>query len=55
MQKLDGTNVSSFREWAGTQHFMSCLHRTYEFPVHVFKENEDGTRIYLRTEASASA
>lgn len=47
---MEFVNTTSFREWAGNQHFMSCLHRSYDFPVEVFKENEDGSRELIRVE-----
>ena len=49
------TLVSNYREWAGNNHFMKQLDRFYDFPVSVYKENEDGTRVLVRTEDSASA
>lgn len=47
--------ASSFREIMGNAHFMRCLEREYVFPVNVYQENEDGSRVFLRTEAPASA
>jgi hypothetical protein len=44
-----------YHEFMGNAHFMKQLHRSYEFPVHVYLENEDGTRVHIRTEAPASA
>ncbi|MEU0912161.1 hypothetical protein [Streptomyces althioticus] len=47
--------ISSSREWIGNTHFMKQLDRFYDFPVNVYRENEDGSRVLIRTEASASA
>ena len=49
------TFISSTREIIGNQNFMKQLDRFYDFPVSVYKENEDGTRVLVRTEDSASA
>lgn len=44
------TPAFDFREYTGNAHFMSQLHRTYDFPVNVYRENEDGTRVLVRVE-----
>lgn len=49
------TLVTPLREIIGNINFMKQLEREYAFPVNVYQENEDGTRVLLRTEAPASA
>lgn len=44
------TLISNFREYRGNAHFMKQLERSYDFPVSVYQENEDGTRELLRVE-----
>lgn len=47
---MDIVNTLSSREIRGTAHFMKQLDRTYEFPISVFLEDENGTRTLLRVE-----
>jgi len=49
------TLVTPFREIIGNINWMKQLDRFYDFPVSVYKENEDGTRVLVRTEDSPSA
>ncbi|WP_395759501.1 hypothetical protein OIE82_27245 [Streptomyces althioticus] len=49
------TLVTPFREIIGNINWMKQLERQYSFPIDVYKENEDGSRTLLRTEAGASA
>jgi hypothetical protein len=42
------TIVSNYREYMGNAHFMKQLYREYDFPVSVYRENEDGTRSLVR-------
>lgn len=38
------------REQIGTIHFMKQLQRSYDFPVEIFRVNEDGSRELIRVE-----
>ncbi|BET51802.1 hypothetical protein RGQ21_67840 [Kitasatospora aureofaciens] len=43
-----------YREFFGNSHFMKQLERSYDFPVSVYQENEDGTRALVRVEHPAA-
>lgn len=44
------TIVSNYREFIGNAHFMKQLENIPVFPVHTFKEDENGNRVLLRSE-----
>jgi hypothetical protein len=46
--------ISAYREWMGDHEFMKQIDREYLFPVDVYKEEEDGSRTLLRSEARPS-
>ncbi|MET9816900.1 hypothetical protein [Streptomyces sp. NPDC006355] len=41
-------DVSNSREWIGNHEFMKQLDREYNFPVLVYKINEDNSRDLVR-------
>lgn len=43
------------RELIGEAHYMASAYRLYDFPVNVYREDENGNRILLRTEAKQSS